>query len=143
MLACQLLVGHVKNPGTTVTSRYRVHEKVVSDLSNSGVVFYSANTFAFFYLIVLSFLYTIYGLWDVRPCSLVKIHLQTCEMREKINKMQQLDVYHQHFLNMFRASLYPSSGEQGVCYCTWCAALVLLDVVGSGCGALRCRVRAL
>ena len=30
-----------------------------------------------------------------------------------------------------------------VCYCTWCAALVLLDVVGSGCGALRCRVRAL
>jgi len=30
-----------------------------------------------------------------------------------------------------------------VCYCTWCAVLVLLDVVGSGCGALRCRVRAL
>jgi len=30
-----------------------------------------------------------------------------------------------------------------VCYCTWCAALVLLDVVGSGCGALRCRVWAL
>jgi len=25
----------------------------------------------------------------------------------------------------------------------WCAALVLLDVVGSGCGALLCRVRAL
>jgi len=39
---------------------------------------------------------------------------------------------------MFRASLYPSSGEQDVCYCMWCAALVLLDVVGSGCGALRC-----
>ena len=48
--------------------------------------------------------------------------------------MQQLDVYYQHFLNMFRASLCPSSGEQDVCYCTWCAALVLLDVVGSGCG---------
>ena len=29
-----------------------------------------------------------------------------------------------------------------MCYCTWCAALVLLDVVGSGCGALRCRVQA-
>jgi len=28
-----------------------------------------------------------------------------------------------------------------VCYCKWCAALVLLDVVGSGCGALRFRVR--
>jgi len=25
-----------------------------------------------------------------------------------------------------------------LCYCMWCAALVLLDVVGSGCGALRC-----
>jgi len=46
-------------------------------------------------------------------------------------------------INMFRASLCPSSGEQDVCYCTWCAALVLLDVVGSGCGTLRCRVRAL
>jgi len=32
--------------------------------------------------------------------------------------MQQLDVYYQHFLNMFRASLCPSSGEQYVCYCT-------------------------
>ena len=44
---------------------------------------------------------------------------------------------------MFRAPLCPSSGEQDVCYCTWCAALVLLNVVGSGCGALCCRVRAL
>ena len=39
---------------------------------------------------------------------------------------------------MFRASLRPSSGERDVCYCMWCAALVLLDVVGSGCGALPC-----
>jgi len=46
-------------------------------------------------------------------------------------------------LYMFRASLYPSSGEQRPCYCIWCTALVLLDVVGSGCGALRCRMRAL
>jgi len=45
-------------------------------------------------------------------------------------------------LNMFRTSLRPSSGDQDVCYCTWCAALVLLDVVGSGCGALCCRVWA-
>ena len=64
-----------------------------------------------------------------------------CEVREKTNKMQQLDVYFQQFLNMFRASLCPSSGEQDVCYCMWCAALVLLDVVGSGCGALPCGVR--
>ena len=66
-----------------------------------------------------------------------------CEVREKTNKMQQLDVYFQQFLNMFRAPLCPSSGEQDVCYCMWCAALVLLDVVGSGCGALPCGVQAL
>ena len=41
-------------------------------------------------------------------------------------------------LNMFRASLCPSSGDQRPCYCIWCVVLVLLDVVGSGCGALRC-----
>ena len=46
-----------------------------------------------------------------------------CEVREKTNKMQQLDVYYQHFLNMFRASLCPASGDQDVCYCMWCAAL--------------------
>jgi len=27
-----------------------------------------------------------------------------------------------------------------VSYCTWCTALVLLDVVGSGCGALGARI---
>jgi len=27
-------------------------------------------------------------------------------------------------------------------YCIWCVVLVLLDVVGSGCEALRCRMRA-
>jgi len=69
-------------------------------------------------------------------------HSVNCEVREKTNKMQQLDVYFQQFLNMFRASLCPSSGEQDVYYCTWCAALVLLDVVGSGCGALPCGVRS-
>ena len=42
-----------------------------------------------------------------------------------------------------RASLCPSSGDQDVCYCMCCAALLLLDVVGSGCGALRCGVWAL
>ena len=40
------------------------------------------------------------------------------EVREKTNKMQQLDVYYQHFLNMLWASLCPSSGDQDVCYCT-------------------------
>jgi len=43
-------------------------------------------------------------------------------------------------LNMFRASLCPSSGEQRTRNCIWCIVLVLLDVVGSGCGALSSRV---
>jgi len=38
-------------------------------------------------------------------------------------------------MNMFRASLCPSSGEQRPRYCIWYIVLVLLDVVGSGCGA--------
>jgi len=46
-------------------------------------------------------------------------------------------------LNVFRASLCPSTGEQRPCYCIWCIALVLLDVVGSGYGALRCRMRTM
>jgi len=45
-------------------------------------------------------------------------------------------------LNMFRASLCPSLREQRPCYCIWCVVLVLLDVVGGGCGALSCRMRA-
>ena len=49
-----------------------------------------------------------------------------CEVREKTNKMQQLDVYFQQFLNMFRASLCPSSGKQ--------------DYV-TACGVLRCNKR--
>ena len=48
-----------------------------------------------------------------------------CEVREKTNKMQQLDVYYQHFLNMFRASLCPSSGDQDVCYCEGYCSTVL------------------
>jgi hypothetical protein len=47
------------------------------------------------------------------------------------------------YLNMFWAPLCPSSGEQRTHYCVWCIVLVLLDVVGSGCGALSCRMWAL
>ena len=64
--------------------------------------------------------------------------------REKTNKMQQSDVYYQLLsqhvsgiiMLIFRRT-------KTVRYCIWCTALVLLDVVGSGCGAMRCRVRAL
>ena len=44
------------------------------------------------------------------------------------------------YLNMFLTSLCPSSGEQRTRYCIWFIVLVLLDVVGSGCGALSCRM---
>jgi hypothetical protein len=40
------------------------------------------------------------------------------------------------YLNMFQASLCPSSGEQRTRYCIWRVVLVLLDVVGSDRGAL-------
>jgi hypothetical protein len=43
----------------------------------------------------------------------------------------------------FGASLCPSSGEQRTRYCIWCIVLVLLDVVGRGCGALSWRMWAL
>jgi len=49
-----------------------------------------------------------------------------CEVREKTNKMQQLDVYFRQFLNIFRASLCPSSGDK-----TYVTA----------CGVLRCNKR--
>ena len=52
-----------------------------------------------------------------------------CEVREKTNKMQQLDVYYQHFLNMFRASLCPSSGEQDVCYCNIRRVLLKMGII--------------
>jgi len=49
----------------------------------------------------------IYTLESLRFCD--RASWANCEVREKTNKMQQLDVYYQHFLNMFRASLCPSS----------------------------------
>ena len=64
--------------------------------------------------------------------------------REKTNKMQQSDVYCQLLsrhvsgiiMLIFRRT-------KTVCYCIWYTALVLLDAVGSACGALSCRMRAL
>ena len=80
-----------------------------------------------------------------------------CEVSEKTNKMQQLDVYFQQFLNMFRASLCPSSGEQDVlfdCAALWGASTVKVTVrlccvvrcehcEGYFSTVLRCGVRAL
>ena len=68
-----------------------------------------------------------------------------CEERERENQQDAtirclLSTMSQHvsgiIMPIFRR-------KNTVCYCMWCAALGLLDVVGSGCGALRCRMRAL
>jgi len=67
-----------------------------------------------------------------------------CEEREKTNKLQQSNVYYQLLSQHVSGIIMPIFRRtKTVCYCMRCAALVLLDVVGSGCGALRCRVRAL
>jgi len=64
--------------------------------------------------------------------------------REKTDEMQQSDVYYQLLSQHVSGIIMPIFGRtKTVCYCIWCTALVLLDVVGSDCGALRCRVRAL
>ena len=77
-------------------------------------------------------------LWNIRRWSAEPWLGNTalnCEVREKTNKMQQLDVYFQQFLNMFRASLCPSSGEQDMCVTArgvlrWFCWMWLVAVVG-------------
>ena len=61
--------------------------------------------------------------------------MANCEEREKTNKMQQSYVYYQQCLNMFRASLCPSSGEQRPCVTAcgvlrWFCWMWLVAVVG-------------
>ena len=64
--------------------------------------------------------------------------------REKTKKMQQSDVYYQLLSQHVSGIIMPIFRRtKTVCYCIWCVVLFLLDVVGSGCGALRCRMRAL
>jgi len=66
------------------------------------------------------------------------------EERENTNKMQQSDVYYQLLSQFVSGIIMPIFRRtKTMCYCIRCTALVLLDVAGSGCGALRCRMRAL
>jgi len=53
----------------------------------------------------------------------VSRNLQRCELREKTNKMHQLDVYFQQFLNMFLASLCPL--QENKTYVTACGLVLL------------------
>ena len=66
--------------------------------------------------------------WSNKPRRIVKTE-------RKNNKMQQSDVYYQHCLNMFRASLCPSSWEQRPCVTAcgvliWFCWMLLVAVVG-------------
>ena len=72
------------------------------------------------------------------------MHREQSVKREKTNKMHQSDAYYQ-LLSQHVSGIIMSifRRTKTVCYCIWCAVLVLLDVVGSGCGALRYRMRAL
>ena len=71
------------------------------------------------------------------------VHREHSVKREKTNKMQQSDVYYQLLSQHVSAIIMPIYRRtKTVCYCIWCTALVLLDVVDSGCGAMRCRMRA-
>ena len=67
-----------------------------------------------------------------------------CDETEKTNKIQQSDVYYQLLSQHVSGIIMPIFRRtKTVCYCIRCTTLVLLDVVGSVCGALRCRMRAL
>ena len=57
--------------------------------------------------------------------------------------MQQSDVYYQLLSQHVSGIIMPIfRTTKTVCYCIRCTALVLLDVIGSGCGALRGRMWA-
>ena len=64
-----------------------------------------------------------------------------CKQTEKTNKMQQMFIFNN--ISTCFGHHYAHLQENKTCYCMWCAALVLLDVVGSGCGALPCGLWAL
>ena len=71
------------------------------------------------------------------------VHREQSVKRGKTNKMQQSDLYYQ-LLSQHVSSIIMTifRRTKTMCYCILCTALVLLDVVGSGRGALRCRARA-
>ena len=79
-------------------------------------------------------------LWTLGSCD--RASWAKCKEREKTNKMQQSDVHYQLLSQHVSGIIMPILRRtKTVCYCIRCTAMVLLDVVGSGCGALRCRMR--
>ena len=76
---------------------------------------------------------------DTLQLTVMYLRVENYEERRPTRCNNQMFIINFCF-NMFRASLCPSSGEQRHRYCIWCVVLVLLDVVGSDCGALSCRM---
>jgi len=78
---------------------------------------------------------------NVLQTQLINIKCEEREReRERENKMQQSDGYYQLLSQHVSGIIMPVFRRTKTeCYCMWCTELVLLDVVGSGCGALRCR----
>ena len=82
-------------------------------------------------------------LLNVRSLQNLNLHFTNCEVRERKPTRCNNQMFIINFcINIFRASLCPSSGEpRRVLLHVVCSAGSA--VVGGGCGALRCRVRAL
>ena len=76
---------------------------------------------------------------DVAGCGSVVLRCRVWALWRLLLELFIID----YCLDMFRASLCPSSGEKSTCYCIWGFLLVVLDVAGCGSVALRCRVWAL
>ena len=71
------------------------------------------------------------------------VHREQSVKRETTNNMQQSDVYYQLLSQHVSGVIMPIFRRaKTVCYCIRCTALVLPSVVGSGCGALRYKMRA-
>ena len=73
------------------------------------------------------------SLWMIKSslCSCDRASWTNCGVREKTNKMQHMLIFNN--ISTCFGHHYAHLQENKTYYCMWCAALVLLDVVGSGC----------
>jgi len=115
---CTLLFFHTYKPFTSHDTLNLVYYSYFHSLMTYGIIFWGNYSHSF-----LALGFCDRALWA------------NCEERENTNKMQQSDVYYQHCLNMFRASLCPSSGEQRPCVTAcgvlrWFCWMWLVAVVG-------------
>jgi len=61
--------------------------------------------------------------------NVVSMYVWPCIIYENDDRYQldaTIVIYYHKYLYAFRASICPSSGVQGVCYCIWCSARLVL-----------------